>query len=709
MRILFGDTGRAMLCWVAAGFLLAFGAQAAVADDPNSRLLSADRDNGNWLSYGRTYAEQHFSPLDQINAATVGKLGLAWSYDIDEPRMVEATPLAVDGILYVTGGWSKLYAVDARTGKELWRYDPEVPRAWGEKACCDVVNRGVAYFDGRVFLGTLDGRLVALDAKSGVVTWSVRTTDPKQSYTITGAPRVVKGKVIIGNGGAEYGVRGYVSAYDAKTGKQVWRFYTVPGNPAKGFENPAMRMAAKTWTGEWWKYGGGGTAWDAIVYDPELDLLYVGTGNGSPWNRKIRSPGGGDNLFLSSIVALRPDTGAYVWHYQTTPGEMWDFTATQPMILADLKIGGVVRKVLMQAPKNGFFYVLDRTNGMLISAEAFAGVSWAHGVDSRGRPIEDPAARYPKGTAVLMQPGPGGAHNWTPMSFSPSTRLVYLAVDNNSWYYRDDPGFKFNPDYWNIGTLFTSLSTGPRGRVPESVNVVKLPVTSGSYLSAWDPANQKEAWRVPGKGGGTLATAGGLVFQGHGGKDLVAYDAVTGRELWRFEIQNHGGSGPIAFEQDGAEYIVMAVGRGSQTMAPEPVPFPALLPNTNRLLAFKLDGGATLPAPVYPPHIAMDPPDTHAPQPVIELGGEKFERFCGACHRNAATGPFAPDLRYSALLGDPQEWRGVVLDGHRTEMGMVSFKTALSAENVDAIRNYIIQMAQNAVAGIQDTRPVMPH
>jgi len=412
--------------------VLALAACSRPADAPHVaqvdglRLAAAKEDGRNWLTHGRTYSEQRYSPLDQVRADNVAKLAPAWSLELDTWRGQEATPLVIDGVMYTTTAWSKVVAINAATGEELWQYDPMVPREVAAKGCCDVVNRGLAAWKGRLFLGTLDGRLVAIDAATGKPVWSVQTTDRSLPYTITGAPRVVKGKVIIGNGGAEYGVRGYVTAYDAETGEQAWRFYTVPGNPADGFESDAMKKAAETWFGEWWKGGGGGTVWDAIVYDPELDLLYIGVGNGSPWNHRQRSEGKGDNLFLSSIVALRPDTGEYVWHYQTTPGETWDYTATQPIILADLTINGEPRKVLMQAPKNGFFYVLDRATGALISARNFVPITWASGVDmATGRPVEDPKARYAEAPALVV-PAPMGAHNWHPMSFSPKTGLVYI-------------------------------------------------------------------------------------------------------------------------------------------------------------------------------------------------------------------------------------------------------------------------------------------
>ena len=385
-----------------------------------TRVLAADDEPGNWLAHGRNYEEQRFSPLNQINQETVSDLELAWYADTGTTRGLEASPIVVDGVMFATGSWSLVYAYDARTGELLWRYDPEVPREWGAKACCDVVNRGVAVWKGKVYFGTIDGRLIALDAGSGEVVWDVQTTPRDKPYTITGAPRIVKDLVIIGNGGAEYGVRGYITAYDSESGEEVWRFYTVPGDPEAGFESPAMRAAASSWRGgKWWEIGGGGTVWDSMAYDPELDLLYIGTGNGSPWNRYIRSPGGGDNLYLSSIIAINPDNGSMVWYYQTTPGDTWDYTATQHIMLLDLEIQGQLRKVLVQAPKNGFFYVLDRRTGEFISAKPYVQTNWASHVDPEtGRPVEtegqyanEPKPVYPSpygGTQLAsdgLQPG----------------------------------------------------------------------------------------------------------------------------------------------------------------------------------------------------------------------------------------------------------------------------------------------------------------
>ncbi len=399
-------------------------AQSAGKPVDGERITNADAEPGNWLSYGRTYSEQRFSPLARINDKNVQKLGLAWFADLDTNRAQEATPLIVDGVMYISTAWSLVKAYDARSGKLLWAYDPQVHRELGVNACCDVGNRGVAAWNHKIFVGAYDGRLVALDDATGKVLWSTMTVDPAKPYTITQAPRVIKGRVIIGNSGGEYGARGYISAYDAETGKLAWRFFTVPGDPSQPFENQAMARAAKTWSGEWWKLGGGGPVWDAISYDPKLNLLYFGTGNGVQWARSARSAGKGDNLYLASIVALHADTGEYAWHYQATPGEEWDFDAVQQLVLADLNVDGKLRQVLMQANKNGFFYVLDRKTGALISAKAIVPVTWASGVDIKsGRPIENKEARYSDtGKPVDVKPGPLGAHNWQPMAFNVENR-----------------------------------------------------------------------------------------------------------------------------------------------------------------------------------------------------------------------------------------------------------------------------------------------
>jgi quinohemoprotein ethanol dehydrogenase len=518
--------------------------------------------NAEWLTYGRDYAETHYSPLSQVNAENVQRLVPAWTWDIPKTgARLEATPIVADGVIYATGPKSFVFALDARTGQRLWTWDPAIPdeTQGGPSICCGDVNRGVAVHGDKVFVGLLDGRLVALNRETGTIVWNVQTTPTGTDYSITMAPRVVKGNVIIGNSGAEYGVRGYVSAYNAETGAMAWRFYTVPGNPADGFENEAMRRAAETWTGEWWIVGGGGTVWDGMAYDPVLDLIYIGTGNGAPWSRDERSPGGGDNLYLSSIVALRAETGEYVWHYQTTPGDDWDFTAVQPVMLLDLVIDGRQRAVITQAPKNGFFYVIDRITGEFISAEGFADeITWASGVDQEtGRPIETPQARYGMtGRGTYLSPGPTGAHNWWPMSWNPSTGLVYLPMQNTNFYY-ERATVEYRRGQWNTGTGRGGASV-PRPPIRE-------PRTA---LKAWDPARNAQAWVVPttGGNGGTLSTGGNLVFWGAGDR-IMALDARNGTELWSHQVGN-GTATPVTYELDGVQYVTVMAGAAGGPLGP---------------------------------------------------------------------------------------------------------------------------------------------
>jgi quinohemoprotein ethanol dehydrogenase len=667
-----------------------------------ARLAAAGDDSSNWMSYGRTYDEQRFSPLNRISAQNVSQLKLAWHYDLDTAhRVQESTPLVIDGVMYVTSAWSKVFALDAATGAQIWAYDTKVPGEWGVNACCDVANRGVAAWNGKVFVGTLDGRLIALDAATGKPVWEELTIDKNYRYTITGAPRVVKGKVIIGNGGAEMGVRGYVSAYDAETGKMVWRFYTVPGDPSKGFESPALEKAASTWTGEWWKLGGGGTVWDSFVYDPKLDLLYIGTGNGSPWNRKLRSPGGGDNLYLSSIVALRADTGEYVWHYQTTPGESWDFTATQPLMLADLQIGDHVRNVIMQVPKNGFFYVLDRATGELLSAQAMGPTTWASGVDLKtGRPIENPAARFGEtGKPFVSLPGPMGAHSWQPMSFSPLTKLVYVPMNDAAFAYIPDQKFKATPLSFNVGADFGA------GALPEEDEALaQIKAGTKGHLAAWDPVAQKEVWRVDFEhpwNGGTLATAGDLVFAGSGMGEVSAYKADTGAKLWSADTQAGVLAAPITYEVNGEQYVSVEVGwGGAYGLAAGPLALDShVAGNLPRVLTFKLNGTDSLPAAAAPAPRMLQPPPNKASAAVVAEGKAKYHRFCGTCHGDSAvSGGVLPDLRYSPTLSNVDVWNQIVHDGTLKAQGMVSFASVLSQPEIDAVHAYVVHRANQVAA-----------
>ncbi|MCB1732380.1 MAG: PQQ-dependent dehydrogenase, methanol/ethanol family [Halieaceae bacterium] len=674
---------------------VAAAAAAAVAAVDSERLVAADSEPGNWMSYGRTYSEQRYSSLKQVNDSSVEDLGLAWYFDLDTERGIEATSIVVDGVMYLTSAWSKVYALDAASGALLWSYDPGVKKDVTRHACCDAVNRGVAVWEGQVFVGVLDGRLVALDAATGAVNWEVVTVDQSKPYTITGAPRVIKGKVLIGNGGAEYGVRGYLSAYDADSGAMVWRFYTVPGNPELGFENAAMEMAAKTWNGKWWELGGGGgTVWDAMAYDPELDLLYFGVGNGTPWNREIRSPGGGDNLFLSSIVAVRPDTGEYVWHYQTTPGETWDYTATQHIILADIELEGKTRKVLMQAPKNGFFYLIDRTDGTLLSANNYIDITWATHVDmATGRPVEVEGARYTEGPFTVY-PSYLGGHNWHPMSYSPDTGLVYIPVLDFPAAYGQPEAFIYRPGVANTG------SDGIIGSLPDAQaeRDAMRPLMKGRLL-AWDPVTQREAWRVEHDGpwnGGTLTTAGNLVFQGTADGKFVAYRADNGERLWDFPTQTGVVAPPMTYAIDGEQYISVNVGwGGAYALVFGEFVTPASLPNVSRVLTFKLGADGKLPQPDWQPRVVFNPPAQTGSEESIREGYALYQDICMGCHGlNAVSGLLIPDLRGSAYLHDPAGWNAVVRDGALKANGMAAFGQWLDESQAAAIRDYIIQQAR---------------
>ncbi|MBP2697525.1 PQQ-dependent dehydrogenase, methanol/ethanol family [Pseudomonas aeruginosa] len=662
--------------------LLASLSQAAQVNQ--ATIVASEKDGSQWLSHGRTYDEQRFSPLQQITDQNASKLGLAWYLDLDNHRGLEATPLFSDGVLYASLSWSRVVAIDVKSGKLLWTFDPQIDRGKARDACCDAVNRGVALWQGKVYVGTLDGRLIALDSKSGHQVWSQQTTDNSKPYTITGAPRVVKGKVIIGTSGAEYGVRGYFSAYDAESGSMVWRFYTVPGDPAKPYEHPELAEAAKTWKGDqYWKLGGGGTVWDGMAYDPELDLLYVGTGNGSPWNRELRSPGGGDNLYLSSILAVRPDSGKLAWHYQVTPGDTWDFTATQQLTLATLEIQGKQRKVIMQAPKNGFFYVLDRESGKLLSAEKFGKVTWAERIDlATGRPVEAPGVRYEK-EPIVMWPSPFGAHNWHSMSYNPRTGLVYIPYQEIPGVYRNEgKDFKVRNGF-NTGAGFSDATEIPREAV------------SGALL-AWDPVKQKEAWRVPYSyywNGGTLSTAGNLVFQGTADGKFIAYSADKGKQLWSFEAQTGIVAAPISYRFEGEQYVAVMAGWGgvAPLIGGDAANAPGVS-NQSRLLVFKLDGKASLPP--QPKKVAVT--NNRVPQPVtaspedLAAGQQLYGNYCSVCHGvGAVSGGLVPDLRKS-----DESRRGIfsmiVLDGALRPLGMPSFKDSLTPEDVEKIKQYVM-------------------
>ncbi|HEY7977524.1 MAG TPA: PQQ-dependent dehydrogenase, methanol/ethanol family [Rhizomicrobium sp.] len=679
-------------------------AAAPGANVDGAKIANADADPGEWLSHGRTYSEQRFSPLDKINTTNVKNLGVAWEYRTYSVRGLEATPIVSDGVMFITLPWSKVIALDAKSGKELWQYDPKVPGATGRFACCDVVNRGVALWKGAVYVGTLDGRLIKLDSKTGKMLWTVDTVENHaHTYTITGAPRVFDGLVVIGNGGAEYDSRGYVSAFDANTGKKVWRFHVVPGDPAKPQENAALTAALKTWdtTGKYkfWKIGGGGAPWNSMAYDPQLDLVYFGTGNGNPWNRELRSPKGGDNLYLSSVVALHAKTGQFAWAYQTTPGDTWDFDSTADVVLADLKIDGKMRHVLMHAPKNGFFYVIDRATGKLISAQKFATVTWAKSVDIKtGRPVEEPDARYTKKMAVVY-PAATGAHNWQPMTYSPQTGLVYIPAMDAAGLYVGQKDFQYHHGAWNLGVDFAALSQA----VLDMVKAGKAPAPSVGFIKAWNPVTQKEAWQVSMGGSwnsGLLSTAGGLVFGGDAYGNFTAYDAKTGTKLWTIDLKTGILAPAMSYMIDGQQYIALLAGwGGAGGMAAFKDPNAALSKyktDQGRLFVFKLGGKQQVAALAPEGTPPQEPPPQTANAATIAKGFTLYHRTCLVCHGYFAQSEGeVPDLRLMQK-GVWASFDDIVLGGALAANGMASFKDVLSKDDAAAIKAYILDQAHVA-------------
>lgn len=668
---------------------------------------SAAPQDTEWTSYGLDENEQRFSPLEQITRENVGKLGLAFSYTMREGRGVEATPLMIDRTLFVTSAWGIIHALDAQTGAEKWVFDPEVDRAAGANACCDVVNRGLAYRDGRVFLATIDGRLIAVDTKTGKKVWDVQTiVDRTKPYVITGAPRIAGDLVVIGNSGADLGVRGYVTAYAADSGAKAWRFYTVPGNPADGADgeasDPILARAAATWSGQYWREGGGGTVWDSITYDPEFDRVYIGVGNGAPWNHQLRSDGKGDNWFLASIVALDRKTGSYAWHYQVSPGDTWDATATQNIILANMEVDGKPRKVLMQAPKNGFYYVIDRADGRLLSAKNIVPmaktadtppgqpISWAYGVDMKtGRPLENPEARYLDGKLVRVRPTGMGAHSWQPMSYSPQTGLAYIPIQDWASSFQTDPDYRPTRNARASGLV----AGGQLPKAPAIRSAIAKDLNA--RLLAWDVRAQREAWSVPhatGGNGGTLATAGHLVFQSDGKGLFSAFDAAKGTRLWSFNAYATAQGGPITYAIDGVQYIAIAVGNGGAnwlaggiTTAQQPSPL------FGQVLVFRLDGTAPFGAPpmreALPPAFANFPPPSAA---AIAAGARSYAIFCAGCHGfGAVSGGITPDLRRSPISAQFDALRMVVKDGALVENGMPQFGDELSDNDIKNIQAFL--------------------
>jgi quinohemoprotein ethanol dehydrogenase len=684
--------GLCALAAAGAGLAQAVTARGPAAVD-QTRFTQADKEPGQWMGIGRDWTEQRYSPLTQINDKNVQNLGLAWYADLNTYRGVEATPVVVDGVLYNISAWSIVTAYDGATGKALWTYDPKVPAQYARLACCGPVSRGLVAWHGKIVIGALDGRLIALDAKTGQPVWSVDTRDPGQPLSITGAPRIADGNVVVGNSGGDFGARGYMIAYNADTGRFAWKFYIVPGDPSKkdgAASDSAMPMAAKTWTGEWWKRGGGGNDWDGIAYDPKLHLVYFGTGNGSPHPQRFRSPGGGDNLFLCSVVAVDARTGKYRWHYQEIPAEEWDYDCTSPMILADLKIGGQVRPVVLHAPKDGFFYVIDRRTGKLISAKNYVPNTWASGIDMKtGRPKIYPDS-FVAEKPHLMTPGFGGGHNWNPMSFSPKTGLVYIPAQEQ-WMVESvttDEDYKFVLGQTTIGS--------GHGNYPElRKELNEKAKTEKGYMVAWDPVRQKEAFRIPYPhpgNSGTMVTAGNLLIQGTIKKTLAIYRADNGKKLWEMDVGTVPSAGAATYTIKGRQYIAINAGWNSAIVQGLDEGGKQFTYSPARLLVFALDAkGMTLPpapdAAAIPP-----PPAKEPPADLVAKGETLYDRTCSTCHGKNAVGG-VKDLRH--LTGETHAaFNDIVLGGQRKDKGMASFADVLSKDDAEAIHDYLIARAQ---------------
>jgi len=698
---------RMIAAAVGAALLLAACDQTPqVSDAANTGVTDAmllSPPQGEWLTYGRDMGEQRFSPLTAINTDNVGQLGLAWAADLDTARGQEATPLMHDGVLYVSTAWSMVKAYDAVSGQLKWSYDPEVPRETLAAACCDAVNRGVALYGDKVFVATLNGDLVALNQADGSVAWRKTVVPDTVNYTITGAPRIAGGRVLIGSGGAEYKARGFLAAYDWQTGEELWRFHTVPGNPADGFENDAMEVAAATWGGEWWKLGGGGTVWDSITYDPETGLVLFGTGNAEPWNPAANGrmnvdgqEGAGDNLYTSSIVAVDAATGEYRWHFQETPEDRWDYDSNAQITLATLTIDGQPRRVAIHVPKNGYVYVLDAATGTFISATAWTAINWSTGIDpATGRPQINPEARYEQtGQLWVSVPGAGGAHSWQAMSYNPSTNLLYIPANQGGFPYVAQENFQESDIGFSTGLNSAATAMPADTAAREGA----LAGTTGA-LVAWNVATGTEAWRVDYTGpwnGGTLATAGNLVFQGTADERFVAYAADTGAQLWQFATQSGVIAPPMTYAINGEQYVAIMVGWGGVwDIAPGVLTAKSGPPrNISRLMVFKLGATGSLPAAPPLAQRTLDPPPSTGTPEQIAAGGASFGRYCSICHGDAAiAGALNPDLRHSAVINQASAMKAVVIDGAFRHNGMVSFASALNEQDAENIRLYVISRA----------------
>ncbi|MBS0580825.1 MAG: PQQ-dependent dehydrogenase, methanol/ethanol family [Proteobacteria bacterium] len=681
-----------------------------------SRLAAAAREPEQWFTNGRDGAGTYYSPLAGINRETAPRLGFAWQYPLGTRRGLEATPVVVDGIMYAAGNFGRVYSLDAATGRERWTYDPQVDGRWARYACCDAVNRGLALWKGRVYVGSLDGYLHAIDARSGQRLWRVDTLLGRAQqlpYTSPGFPVVAGKVVVIGNAGADFrGVRGYVSAFDLETGALKWRFFTVPRDPKLGAQDqPHLVEAVKTWDPRHrWEFGGGGTVWDGISYDPDLNLLYVGTANASPYTIKEGGRRGGDDLYAASIIAIHADTGQMAWYYQVVPGDEWDYDSTQKMILADLQIGTQLRRVLMQASKNGFFYVIDRATGELISAKSFAYTNWTKGLDPRsGRPIPTPEAEYLQGPK-LIYPSMAGAHTWQPMSFSAQTGLVYIPALEAPMVYIETArrpagliegnftvaGF-FPEDYDPkvLAPLFGALPSLASLAAPAAVNSVR----SVGVLKAWDPVKGQVVWERPLPtfwSGGVLSTGGEIVVQGDAEGMLVLYDARTGNVLRKVDVGTGIIAAPMTYAVHGEQYLAFMAGYGGGPGLYAPFP-----PNTaaykygnaGRIVALKLGGGEVPRPPLVEDEPFPQPPAREARAGNVAHGAVLYNRHCGRCH-TFGRGEL-PDLRRMAAPTHAI-FDAIVLQGAYAPRGMGRFDDVLSAQDAHDIHAFLVDQAWDA-------------
>ncbi len=655
---------------------------------------------GEWLLNGRSFDEQRYSPLAQINVSNVAGLGFAWEFRNflvrgGIHRGMESNPVFADGVLYFSGPWGNAYAVDAHTGRLLWTYDSGADGQSARNACCDVVNRGVAVWQGKVYVAALDGWLAALDAKSGKPVWRVDTiVDRKFNTTVDGAPHVAGDNILIGNAGADMGSRGYVSAYNAETGKLAWRFWAVPGDPRKGRDKSAeVTFARNTWAKDTrWDLGGGGDPWNSIVYDPQLGLAYLGLGNGGPLPRWVRSPGGGDNLFLSSIVAVDAKSGRLKWYYQETPGDSWDYTATAPMVLADLGWQGRLRHVLLQAPKNGIFYVLDRGTGELLSARPFTTVNWTDGIDMKsGRPHLTAHADYSRRPQIIW-PSSAGGHGWQPMSYDPETGLVYLPVYDAPMKFQTVPVVRFLQGGFNSGAAGTFP---PFNALQDREDLTGQPAPKmEGRLKAWNPLRGKPDWVSPPLSflnGGTLSTAGGIVVQGTADGYLSVYGAIDGRLLKRIFTGTAIMAAPITYREDGTQYIAVLAGAGGpQNVAWGPDIVASHYQNFERLLIFGLGGGAVpLPPKVAPPAHAPLPKRIQADMQSLRHGEGLFAQQCARCHLEGGGFGAYPDL-WNLPQSVWDSFDAIVRGGALRYAGMASFSDTLTKSDAAAIEAFIV-------------------